>query len=111
MKPIDLSNASAHFIIDRKTRIEIIEKTVGWGEPIAEATDKKGRDATATLTTTGVIVVRAFDGMIITAFIATVRQAQAVWNRATENQSMPKALWNIINYNNNTSYWKMKVAA
>ena len=111
MNQIDLTKASAHFIVDRKDRIEIIEKTVGWGEPIAEAKDKKDRDATAILTSTGVIVVRAFDGMIITAFVATVRQAQAVWSRATGTTAMPRTLWNIINYNNNTTYWRMKVAA
>lgn len=110
MREIDLTNMSAHVIIDRKTRIEIIEKTVGWGTPIVEASDKKGRDATATLTSTGVLIVRGADNMIITAFIATVRQAQAVWNRAGAGK-MPTWLWNMINYNNNTAYWKMRVAA
>lgn len=111
MPPIDLTKMSAHAILDREVRFDIIEKTVGWGTPVVMAPDKKGRDATATLTDTGVMVIREPDGTIITAWIASVRQAQAVWGRATGNIKMPAALWNVINYNNNTEYWKNKVAA
>lgn len=110
MPPIDLTNMSAHAIVDRKTRFAVIENSIGWGNPVIVAPDKKGRDATATLTDTGVLVIRGSDNMIITAFIATVRQAQAVWNRG-KGGKMPQALWNMINYNNNTDYWKNLVAA
>lgn len=110
MPPIDLTKMSAHAIVDRKTRFAVIENSIGWGNPVIVAPDKKGRDATATLTDTGVLVIRGSDNMIITAFIATVRQAQAVWNRGNGGK-MPQALWNMINYNNNTDYWKNLVAA
>ena len=40
MKQINLSNMSAHAIVDREVRIGIIEKTVGWGFPVAEVPDK-----------------------------------------------------------------------
>ena len=111
MPPIDLTKQTAHAILDREVRFSIIEKTVGWGTPVVIAPDKKGRDATATLTDTGVLIIRQPDGTIITAWVASVAQAQAVWGRATGNLKMPRKLWNVVNYNNNTRYWRNLVAA
>lgn len=111
MKAIDLTTVSYHVIADRKTRFEIIEKTVGFGNPVVEAPDKKGRDCTATLTDTGVIVIIDPLGIIVTAWIASVKQAIAVYSRATGKQQLPKELWNMVNYNNNTALWQKKVAA
>lgn len=102
---------SRHVILDRQTRINVIENSVGWGEGVANALDIKGRDATATLTTTGVIIIRSFEGTIITAWIASVPQAVSVWKRAYGDKPLPRQLWNVVNYNNNTSYWKNLVAA
>lgn len=110
-KHIDLTNMSAHVIVDRQARINNIENSVGWGTEIITAPDKKERDATATLTSTGVIIIRSLDGMIITAWIASVAQAQAVWGRAKGTARLPRWLWNVVNYNNNTEYWKNLVAA
>lgn len=110
MKTVDLSNVSAHVVIDRQVRFNIIENTVGWGTPLVEAPDKKEQDATATLTSTGVIIIMSNDGMIITAWIASVRQAVAVYARATGNTKLPRQLWNMVNYNNNTEVWN-KIAA
>ena len=110
-KKIDFTKMSAHVIVDREARINMIERTIGWGTEIITAPDKKGRDATATLTSTGVIIIRSFDGMIITAWVASVPQALAVWIRGTGNNHLPSWLWNVVNYNNNTDYWKNKVAA
>ena len=111
MKTIDLTAVSYHVIADRKTRFEIIEKTVGFGNPVVEAPDKKGRDCTATLTDTGVIVIIDPLGIIVTAWIASVKQAIAVYSRATGKQQLPKELWNMVNYNNNTELWQKKVTA
>ena len=108
---LDTTCMSAHVINDRKARIANIENSIGWGTPLVTAPDKKGRDATATLTSTGVIIIRSFEGMIISAWIASVPQAQAVWGRATGNIRLPHWLWNVVNYNNNTDYWKNLVAA
>lgn len=110
MPPVDFTNMSYHAIVERKTRFDTIERLTGWGKPVIVANDKKGRDATATLTDTGVLIIRGSDNMIITAFIATVRQAQAVWNRG-KGGKMPRELWNVINYNNNTDYWKKAIVA
>lgn len=110
MKTIDFSKATTHVIVDRKVRIEIIEKTVGFGVPFVEAPDEKGFDCTATLTTTGVIVIMGANGEIITAWIASVKQAMAVHARATGTTKLPKKIWNVVNYNNNTAEWKKMVA-
>lgn len=110
-KKIDLTRMSAHVIIDREARINMIENTIGWGTEVITAPDKKQRDATATLTSTGVIVIRGLDGMIITAWVASVPQAISVWIRGKGNNHLPSWLWNVVNYNNNTPYWKNLVAA
>ena len=111
MKPIDLTVVSHHVEVDRQARFDIIKKTVGFGSPVVEAPDKKGRDCTATLTDTGVIVIIDPYGMIVTAWIASVKQAQAVYGRATGSLKMPRQLWNTVNYNNNTELWRKKIAA
>ena len=110
MKAIDLTRMSAHVTVDRATRVEIIEKTVGFGEPIAETINRHSPDSTITLTTTGVIVVMSNDGTIITTWIAGVAQAISVYRQATGQKNLPKALWAIVNYNNNTAIWQ-KMAA
>ena len=104
-KKVDLTRMSAHVIVDREARISMIERTIGWGTEIITAPDKKERDATATLTSTGVIIIRSLDGMIITAWVASVPQAVSVWIRGTGNNHLPSWLWNLdflkkICYNN-----------
>ena len=111
MPPIDLLKMTKHATIDRRQRFDLIEKTVGWGYPVITATDKMGRDATATITTTGVIIIRTLENYIITAYIADVKQAEDIFQRATGSRKMPHDLWNVVNYNNNTPYWKAKTAA
>ena len=110
MKTIDTTNVSAHVIVDRQVRIDIIEKAVGWGESFVEAPDRKGRDCTAILTTTGVIAIITNEGMMVTAWVASVKQAVSVYERATGSTKLPKKIWNVVNYNNNTEAWKKMVA-
>lgn len=108
-KQIDLSKSSAHVVIDRATRVSIIEKTIGFGTPVIEAPDIKERDAKAILTSTGVIVIEGANGTIITTWIASVAQAISVYKRATNGQNIPKDLWAVVNYNNNTETWKAMI--
>ena len=105
MKIIDLTAVSEHVIVDRQDRFNLINKTVGFGLPVVEAEDKKEQGCTATLTSTGVIVIIDPYGIIVTAWIASVRQAIAVYARATGSAKLPRNLWNIVNYNNNTETW------
>lgn len=107
---IDTSYMSAHAIVDRKFRIDLIENTIGWGHKVVTVPDKKDEGKYATLTSTGVMIITAEDGFIITTWVANVIQAVAVWKTAKNGKPMPKWLWNIVNYNNNTEEWK-KMAA
>ena len=109
MKTFDITCLTYHAEVDRETRINIIKKTVGFGNPCAEAPDKDDRDATAILTDTGVIVILNPYGLIVTTWIASVRQASAIYY-SNHGKKMPKSLWAIVNYNNNTETWH-KMAA
>ena len=108
---IDTTRMSAHVIIDRADRINHIEKTVGWGRLIVKTPDKAHEGVYKVLTSTGVIVIQAEDGFIITTWIADVRQAVKVWKAAKGDRPLPHWLWNRVNYNNNTEYWQNLVAA
>ena len=110
MRKIDTTKMSAHVIIDRKFRIDLIENTIGWGTKIVTVPDKENSGAFATLTSTGVMVITAEDGMMITTWVASVKQAVAVWKTAKGDRPLPKWLWNVVNYNNNTTAWQKMVA-
>ena len=111
MTPIDFTNMTAHATLDREPRFTAIENSIGWGNPVVMVPDRKNETATATLTDTGVLIIRGLDNTIITAWVANVRQAVAIWRQATGVLQMPKALWNMVNYNNDTTYWRNLVAA
>ena len=111
MKSFDLCMISDHVDKDRRARFSMIEKTIGFGSPIVETGDKKpDGDCTRTLTDTGVILVIDPYGIIVTAFIASVKQASRLYKQATGDRKLPQNLFNMVNYNNNTEYWK-KMAA
>ena len=108
---IDLTRMSAHFINDREARMNHFEKTLGWGKPVATIKSNHSDDTYMTLTDTGVMVVRDDSNLILTAYLATITQAIMVYRKANGNKRMPTALWNQLNYNNNTPYWRNLVAA
>ena len=110
-RKIDLTRMSAHVKIDRADRVRYIENTVGWGTIVVEAPDKNKENVHRALTSTGVMIVKAEDGLMITTWIADVGQAKDVWKKAKGDKPMPKWLWNVVNYNNNTAYWRNLVAA
>lgn len=105
----DLTNLTAHVITEREKRFQFIQDTIGFGEPCftcKKARDKDG-DAIATLTDTGVIVIQEeVTETIITAYIATVKQAYALYYTAKGTTKMPSDLWKQINYNNNTDWYR-----
>lgn len=110
-KRIDLTRMSAHFIIDRADRIQRIENSIGWGTIVVNAPDRNKENVYRCLTSTGVLIIKDENDFIITAWIADVKQAVSVWKAAKGDRPVPKWLWNVINYNNNTKYWQKKVAA
>ena len=102
---IDYTNMSYHALADRGERFAFIEDTIGWGEPVATAQAERDNTVTETLTNTGVLIVRNEYNTIITAYVARCKQANRVWDNAKKGR-MPRWLVNVINYNNNTEYWK-----
>lgn len=110
LTPIDFTNLSYHAINDRAARFNNIENSLGWGNPVASAVDKKDHTATATLTDTGVIIIRNSRNMIVTAWFASVKQACDVWAGSGNDGIIPTKLWNLLHYINNTYYWKTLVA-
>ncbi len=110
MKVIDLTAVSEHVVVERQNRFNLINKTVGFGLPVVEAIDKNNKECTATLTSTGVIVIIDPYGIIVTAWIASVRQAIGVYATATGSTKLPKKLWNVVNYNKNIEAWQ-RIAA
>ena len=110
-KIIDLTMMSYHTIVERANRVNNIENSIGWGEIVAEAPDRNDANVRRALTSTGVLLVLGENDFIITAWVAEVRQAAAVWKKANNGARMPRQLWNMVNYNNNTTYWQNLVAA
>lgn len=110
-KQIDLTRMSAHVIIERANRIRAIENSIGWGTEIARIPNKSRKGTYKVLTSTGVLIIQGEDGLMITAWVAGVSQAIDVWVGAKPGKKMWMWLWNVINYNNNTEYWRNKVAA
>ena len=101
MPPIDITNISYHVLNDRKGRMEQI-KAVGMGVPVAvvDQTDTKGRKATQTLTSTGVIVIRNAENMIITMYLAEVGQAAKIFRANYGNVRLPAYIYDKIILNN-----------
>ena len=110
-KIIDLTMMSYHATVERAHRVSNIENSIGWGEIVAEAPDRNDANVRRALTSTGVLLVLGENDFIITAWIANVGQAAAVWKKANNGARMPRQLWNMVNYNNNTTYWQNLVAA
>ena len=107
MPPIDFTNMSYHATEERKDRFATIEQLTGWGHSCAIAVGHIDKTTTETLTSTGVVIVRNQDNMIITAYIARVGQAKRIWEQATHGKvNFPRKLWNRVQYNNNTKEWK-----
>ena len=95
------TNMTAHAFYDRMTRFEYIVDTVGIGKVAAryQDVDAKNRIAFFELTTTGVIIVKNKDNMVVTAYIAREQQAIKVWRGADGNKKMPAPLYKKINQN------------
>jgi len=100
MPPIDLTNMSYHAQEERKNRLTFIE-ALGIGVPVAtvEKKDEQGRKYYKTLTSTGVMVIRNADNMIITLYLAGIGQAIKVFRESYGGVRMPEELYNKIMMN------------
>lgn len=111
MPPIDFNNLSLHVLLDRSSRFDLINSTIGFGEYVCNCDDPTHEGCDRTLTSTGVMVVRnKVTNKMVTLFVATMTQALDTYYRGTGKTKMPHHLWNTINYNNNTAYWKRVTA-
>ena len=100
MPPIDINNLSYHVRMDRKERLAQI-KSIGIGFSIAEREEiKDGRKVIKTLTSTGIIVIRAAENnMIITMYLAEFDQAEKFF-RKQYGLKLPKDIGDKIKLNN-----------
>ena len=86
---------------DRQARLEYIIDTIGVGKIVVrhQDIDEKNRIVIFELTTTGVIIVRNAENMVVTAYIAEMRQAVRVWRCQNGNKKLPAPLYKKITQN------------
>lgn len=90
---------SKHASEDRFERMCYLMEQLGIGEEVCQMTDRNRTDRQIALTSTGVILVLAADGCVITAYVASIREAMAVWRKsspAREAMRMPNWLYEKI---------------
>ena len=88
---------SYHYSVERKDRINFIQKKVGFGEDIAttiflsnKRAEKTSMPSKSILTNTGIIkIVSADDGVLITAYIATISEATAIYRKCHKVKYCP----------------------
>jgi hypothetical protein len=86
-----------HAIVDRIDRLMYIAQTIGFGEIIAEEIHNGGREC---LTDSGVILVKAIDEeRLITAWIADLDRALAIYRGAGKGNTLPRTIANKIKNN------------
>ena len=75
------TNMTAHADRDRRSRLEYIIDTVGVGKVIVASheIDEYNRPVCYELTTTGIIIVKNKDNMVVTAFFSGLEFATKVW--------------------------------
>lgn len=95
------TNMTEHARKDRQSRLEYIIDTVGVGKVAVryQDIDEKNRIVIFELTTTGVIIVRNAENMVVTAYIAEMRQAVRVWRCQHGDKKMPAPLYKKITQN------------
>lgn len=95
------TNMTGHAFNDRMARFEYIVDTVGIGKITAryQDVDENNRIVVFELTTTGVIIVRNKDNMVVTAYIAEMKQAFKVWRSVNGNKKIPSSLYEKIRQN------------
>ena len=91
-----------HFSVERKNRIDFINKTVGFGEDIAtniflseSRAIKTSVPTKSVLTSTGIIKIFSIDdNTLITAYIATIGEGTAIYRKCHNVKRCPDWLMN-----------------
>ena len=93
------TNMTYHAREERINRLNALIDYLGVGEVILSAPDTLHSDSIRCITSTGIIVIKAPNGTIITAYMATVDQAMAMF-AYMGFKKIPYTLYRTIIYNN-----------
>ena len=86
---------SEHASVDRIERLAYIATEIGIGEPILSYEEEESR--TISLTDTGIVIVQdTYTKVLITAYMASIDRACAMWNRVHGTMRLPNPLYNQI---------------
>lgn len=87
---------SEHIINDRQNRAVAIVMAVGMGEVVLSIPDKHP-NRTASLTSTGVVLITAESGVVVTMYLATYEQVDKMYHVA--EKEIPKAIKKVVENN------------
>ena len=87
---------SEHIINDRQNRAVAIAMAVGIGEIVLSIPDKNP-NRTASLTSTGVILITADNGIVVTMYLATYEQIDKMYHVA--EKEIPKTIKKVVENN------------
>ena len=93
---------SEHATNDRIERLAYIATEIGIGEPVVSYLDETTYRL-AILTDTGVVVIKdSYTEELVTAYVASLDRACAMWHRVHGTTQMPNSLYNQVIRNRNT---------
>ena len=93
---------SKHASVDRIERLYYLMETLGIGEEVCWSFSKAGQNRRQILTSTGVVLVLGEDECVITAYVATMKEATYIWHTShptRANQTMPQWLYTRVVHN------------
>ena len=94
---------SEHATNDRIERLTYIATEIGIGEPILSYEEEECR--TISLTDTGIVIIQdSYTKVLITAYVASIDRACAMWHRVHGITQMPNSLYNQVIRNRNTHH-------
>ena len=103
--------ATIHMKNDRMNRWLFINETIGVGEVIRSSApylhNRTKQMCYKELTSTGVIIIRGVNAVVVTCYIATIEQAKAFY----PNGRMPLALEGKVRMNTKKGYGRMQEVA
>lgn len=92
---------SEHASVDRIERLAYIATEIGIGEPVLSYEEEEYR--TISLTDTGIVIIQdSYTKVLITAYVASIDRAYAMWHQVHGETQMPNSLYHQIVRNRNT---------
>lgn len=87
---------SEHILNERMERVVAIAMAIGMGEVVLSVPDKHP-NRTASLTSTGVVLITADSGVVVTMYLATYEQIDKMYHVA--EKEIPKAIKKVVENN------------